>query len=200
MTTPMLNRMHRHTRPADFVSKSRKSEAVAFSRPGGSSFSFSGEFPVMGDQQPVEAMGQRRRNYMASHNTGSYQAIRRDDARRMPPVNKHGVHIMPALVMFMALAVVLGSIFLTHMDERSKVQSAIDQKRIRESQLAVECADINNAISAQSNDMNIRQLAVRIGLINSRGVNVIYLDPPKDAVITMPDSTVIQSLASIWGQ
>ncbi len=200
MTTPMRNYMHRSTRPAAFVSKSRQAEAVSFSRPGSRSFSFSGEFPVMGDQQPVEAMGHRRRNYTAAHNTGSYEAIRRDEARRMPPVNKHGVHVMPALVMFMALAVIMGSIFLTHMDQRSKVQSSINQKEIRAQQLDADCTATNRAIAAQSNDMNIRQEAVRIGLINSGGVNEIYLDPPADAVITMADSTVIQSLASIWGQ
>lgn len=200
MTTLMRNRMHRHTRPADFVSKSRQAEALSFSRPGGRSFSFSGEFPVMGDEQPVEAVGHRRRNYIAARNTGSYDAIRRDEARRMPPVNKHGVHVMPALVMFMALAVVLGSIFLTHLDERSKVQSAINQKQTRMAQLKVECDAITLAIASQSSDMNIRQEAVRIGLISSSGVNEIYLDPPQDAVITIADATVIQSLASIWGQ
>ena len=29
MTTPVRNRMRRHTRPADFVSKSRQAEAMA---------------------------------------------------------------------------------------------------------------------------------------------------------------------------
>ena len=200
MTTPMRNRMHRHTRPADFVSKSCRAEALAFSRPGGRSFSFSGEFPVMGDQQPVEALGQRRRNYTASHNIGSYDAIRRDEARRMPPFNKHGVHVMPALVLFMALAVLLGSVLLVQLDERNRVQAAIDQKQNRVNELTVECAAKELAIATQSNDMNIRVEAVRIGLISSKGVDVLYLDPPQDAVITLADSTAVQSLASIWGQ
>ncbi len=199
MTTPMRNRMRRHTRPADFVSKARQAEAMAFSRPGGCSFSFNGEFPDMADQQPVEAKG-RRRNYTAGHNTGSYSAIRRDDARRMPPVNKHGVHLLPALVILMALVVGLGSILLVQMGERNAIQTAINHKQDRINVLTVECASTERAIASQSNDVNIRQEAVRMGLISSKGVDVQYLDAPQDAVITMAEASVIQSLASIWGQ
>ena len=199
MTTPMRNRMRLHTRPADFVSKSRKAEALAFSRPGGHAFSFNGDFPEMGDQ-PVEATGRRSRSYTSGHNTGSYHAIRQDDARRMPPVNRHGVHVMPALVMLVALFAVLGSILLMHMSERSSIQHAIDQKQDRINVLTVECARTENSIASQSNDVNIRQEAVRLGLISSKGVNVQYLDAPQDAVISMSEQSVIQSLASIWGQ
>ena len=192
MTTPMRNRMRRHTRPADFVSKSRQAEAMAFSRPGGRSFSFTGEFPDMADQQPVEATG-RRRNYTSARTTGSYQAIRQDDTSRMPAINKHGVHILPALVMLVALMVCLGSVLLVHMGERNEVQARINV-------LTVECANTERAIATQSNDVNIRQEAVRMGLISSKGVNVQYLEAPQDAVITMAEASVIQSLASIWGQ
>ena len=199
MTTPMRNRMRRHTRPADFVSKSRQAEAMAFSRPGGRSFSSTGEFPDMADQQPVEATG-RRRNYTSARTTGSYQAIRQDDTSRMPAINKHGVHILPALVMLVALMVCLGSVLLVHMGERNEVQADINRKQDRINVLTVECANTERAIATQSNDVNIRQEAVRMGLISSKGVNVQYLEAPQDAVITMAEASVIQSLASIWGQ
>ncbi len=199
MTTPKRNRMRRHTRPADFVSKARQAEALTFSRPGGCAFSFNGEFPDMADQQPVEAKS-RRRSYTAGHNTGSYEAIRRDEARRMPPVNKHGVHVLPALVMLMALMVGLGSVLLVQMGQRNAVQSAINYKQDRINVLTVACASTERDIASQSNDVNIRQEAVRMGLISSKGVNVMYLDAPEDAVITLADAAGIQSLASIWGQ
>ena len=51
-----------------------------------------------------------------------------------------------------------------------------------------------------ANDMNIRKQAVLLGLISSRGVDVEYLSAPADAVITLPESTTVSSLASIWGQ
>ncbi len=199
MTTPMRSRMRRHTRPADFVSKSRQAEAMSLGRPGGCSFSFTGEFPDMADPQPVEATG-RRRNYMVASQTGGYHAIRQDDARRMPAINKHGVHVMTALVMLMALFVCLGSVLLVQLSERQEVQRAINRKQDRISVLSVACADTQREIAAQSNDVNIRQEAVRLGLISSKGVDVQYLDAPADAVITLPEQMSIQSLASIWGQ
>lgn len=199
MTTPLRNRMRRHTRPADFVSRARQEEALSLCRPGGRSFSFTGEFPDMADPQPVEAR-ERRRCYTSGWHTGSYSAVRRDDAQRMPAINRHGVRLMPALVMLMALSVILGSILLMQMDQLSQAQRAIDRKQDRISVLTAECAQTERAIASQSNDVNIRQEAVRLGLISSKGVSVQYLEAPADAVISMPESTVIQSLAAIWGQ
>ena len=199
MTTPMRNRMRRHTRPADYVSKSCQAEAMSWGRPGSRSFSFTGEFPDMMDQQPVEATG-RRRSYTASSNTGSYHAIRQDETRRMPAINKHGVHFVTALTMLAVVCIILGSVLLVQFDQRSKIMNAINGKQDRISELTVACNITRNSISSQSNDVNIRQEAVRMGLISSRGVDVEYLEGPTDAVITLKDQSVIQSLASIWGQ
>ena len=56
MTTPMRSRMRRQTRPAKYMSRSCQAEPAAWNRPGSCSFSFTGEFPGMADdQQPVEA-------------------------------------------------------------------------------------------------------------------------------------------------
>ena len=199
MTTPMRNHMRRHTRPADFVSKSRQAEAMAFCRPGGRSFSFTGEFPDMQDTQPVEASS-RRRSYVSGSSTGAYHAVRHDDAARMPAVNKYGVHVVPAVAVFMIAAIFLFTLFATKLDERAKVQASIAAKQDRISVLQVECAQTETSIAAQSNDVNIRQEAVRMGLISSKGVAVHYLQAPQDAVITTADQAVVQSLASIWGQ
>lgn len=199
MTTPMRSRMRRHTRPADYVSKSRQAEAVFSGRPGSRSFSFTGEFPDMADQQPVEATS-RRRNYTAGHNTGSYHAIRQDETRRMPAINKYGVHYLTALAMFAVVFAILGSILFTQLGQRSKVLEAIQGREERISELTVKCGDTRDAIKAQSNDVNIRQEAVRMGLISSKGVAVEYLEGPTDAVITLKDQTVVQSFASIWGR
>ncbi|MBE5811447.1 MAG: hypothetical protein E7318_11020 [Clostridiales bacterium] len=198
MTTPMRNRMRRHTRPADFVSKSRQAEAMAFCRPGGRSFSFTGEFPDMQDQQPVEASS-RRRQYTSGSSTGSYHAVRHDDTARTPAVSKYGVRFMPAVVMLAVLAIFLFSIFGVHMDERERISNAIDAKRDRITVLEVQCGQTRDQIATQSNDVNIRQEAVRMGLISSKGVRVNYLQAPTDAVITLTGTNGITALASIWG-
>ncbi len=199
MTTPMRNRMRRHTRPADFVSKSRQAEAMTYGRPGGRSFSFTGEFPDLADQQPVEAKS-RRREYTTGHSTGSYHAIRQDDTARVPAIGRHGVSLMTGVAMFAAAIMVIGLVMGVQLQQRDAVLDDIARKQDRINVLTVECANTERSIASQSNDVNIRQEAVQMGLISARGVNVQYLEAPKDAVITMADQTVVTSLASIWGQ
>lgn len=199
MTTPMRSGMRRHTRPAAFVSKTRRAESMAYGRPGSRSFSFTGEFPDMADQQPVEAYNGRR-NHTAARTAGSYHAVRHDDMNHMPVINKYGVHFVTALAMFAVIFVILGCIVFTQLDERSNVIASIRARQERISELTTQCADTRTKIAAQSNDVNIRQEAVRMGLISSKGVAVQYLQAPQDAVITLKDQTAIQSLASIWGQ
>ncbi len=199
MTTPMRNRMRRQTRPAKYMSRSCQAESASWGRPGGRSFSFTGEFPEMYDTQPVEVKS-RRRTYTAPGNTGIYQAVRQDDTHRMPVINKHGVHVVTAVAMFALLFAVLSGIVGTQLAQRSEVLNAISVKEDRISVLSSECNSTRSAIAAQSNDMNIRQEAVRMGLISSKGVAVEYLEGPKDAVITLKDQNVLQSLAAIWGQ
>lgn len=198
MTTPMRNRMRRCTRPADYVSKARHAEALAAGRPGGCTFSFTGDFPDAYDPQPVEASA-RHRSYTAAGHTGGYHAVRQDDARRMPVINKHGVHGMTALAMLVVMVLLLGGVLLVQMGQRSDILNAIERKNDRVLTLSSECIRVRNDIAAQSNDMNIRKQAVLLGLISSRGVDVEYLSAPDNAVI-LPDSTTISSLASIWGQ
>ncbi len=201
MTTPMRCGMRLQTRPAKYQSKSCQAEAAVWSRPGSCSFSFTGDFPGMADDQPVEATSSRRRNYTAqSRNTGTYRAVRRDETRRMPAVNRHGVQLVPAIGMFLVLLLVLGGFAGAQLIENNAAESAINQKRDRIFALNNDCAQIRSAIAIQSNDMNIRQEAVRMGLISSKGVAVEYLEGPQDAVITLKDQSVVQSLASIWGQ
>lgn len=198
MITPMCSRMRRHTRPAGFVSKSRQAEAMVFGRPGSRTFSFTGEFPDVADQKPVEAPS-RRRNYTASHHTGSYQAVRPDEPHRMPAINKYGVHFMTALTLVFTVAVVLSGFFVARLDERDRVLESIVRREKEIEELTLACSETSNEIKTQSNDVNIRSEARRMGLTSSKGEAVQYLEAPKDAVITLKDQTAIQSIASIWG-
>ena len=78
---------------------------------------------------------------------------------------------------------------------------AVIKKGIEEyiAELTTRCSETRSRIQTRFNDVNIRLQALQMGLISSRGVEVQYLEAPKDAVITMKDQTVIQSFASIWG-
>lgn len=198
MTTPMRNHMRRSTRPAKFVSRSHQAESMAWGRPGNSSFSFSGEFPTMGDQQPVEACSSRR-VYTSSRMTGGYRPVGRDDMQHMPAINKYGVQCGTGLVMLAVLLVVLGGIFMARFDVRGQIIDAIARSQDSINTLETKCTIKQNDIDALADSMNIRKEALRIGLISSRGVQVEYLDAPVNAVITQTDQTAIQALASIWG-
>jgi len=194
----MSRGMRRHTRPADYISKSRQAEAMTWGRPGSRSFSFTGEFPDMMDAQPVEATS-RRRNYMSGNHTGSYHAIRHDDTARMPAINRHGIQVLPAVAILAAIVICLGSVVLCQLGELDAIRTGIARKQVRVDELEVACGVTQWEIASQSNDVNILQEAVRMGLINAKGVSVHYLEAPSDAVITLGDQTAIQSLASIWG-
>ena len=198
MTTPMRTHMRRSTRPAKFVSRSHQAESMAWGRPGNSSFSFSGEFPTMGDQQPVEACSGRR-VYTSSRMTGGYRPVRSEDMQHMPAINKYGVQCGTGLVMLAVLLVVLGGILMARFDMRSQVIATIARNQDTINALETKCTSVQNDIDALADSMNIRKEALRIGLISSRGVQVEYLDAPVNAVITQTDQTAIQALASIWG-
>jgi hypothetical protein len=118
----------------------------------------------------------------------------------MPAINKYGVHVVPAMAALLVVVIFLCSIFAVQLDERAKIKKAIAAKQDRIGVLQVECGRTETAIAAQSNDVNIRQEAVRMGLISSKGVNVTYLEAPQDAVITTADQAVVAALASIWGR
>ena len=97
------------------------------------------------------------------------------------------------------LAIFLFSIFGVQMEERERISDAIEAKRDRITVLEVQCGQTRDQIATQSNDVNIRQEAVRMGLISSKGVRVNYLQAPTDAVITLTGTSGITALASIWG-
>lgn len=191
--------MHRHTRPAAYADKKMKRRAVKASRPGSYGFSFTGEFPEMPDWQPVEATERRRRYAVANGQTGSYQAVGSDGTMRMPAINRYGVRLGPAVAMLVVLAVLLAGFIVFQYAENTRMAKLLSEQVTRMDALAVEANTTLNEITLQSNGVNIRQEAMRIGLVNSRGVAVEYLDVPEDAVFA-PGTNGTQNLASVWGQ
>ncbi|MBQ8201683.1 MAG: hypothetical protein IJZ74_07950 [Clostridia bacterium] len=200
MLNARINRVHRHTRPAAYLDQTRQARQQRSQRPGAHGFSFTGEFPEMMDAQPVVAT-ERRRNYAAAGtDTGAYRAMGNMDAMRLPVFNRYGVQLRTALVMLFVFAAVLGGVWLGAVAEMSSVSKHISAQQLRIDELAVESAKTEKDIAAKSNDVSIRQEAVRLGLISSKGVGVIYLTAPETAVITPAAATTAQSLATIWGQ
>lgn len=198
----MLNRffsgVHRHTRAAKYADP-RMQERARTHRPGAHGFAFTGEFPEMMDTQPVQAT-ERRRNYTADHGPfGEYQTMGRMDTNRDRAVNKYGMRWGAALVSLFAVLMLLLGVTLTSVTQITDMTKQISAQKASISALQNESADRQADIARHSNDVAIRQEAVRLGLISSKGVPVIYLTVPETAIIT-PAAVSAQSVASIAGQ
>ncbi|MGN0794084.1 MAG: hypothetical protein ACI4MG_06365 [Aristaeellaceae bacterium] len=200
MLSAQLMGMHRHTRPAAYADKKMKRRAVNASRPGAYGFSFTGEFPEMSDWQPVEATDRRRRYAMPNGQTGSYQALGRESAAPMRAVNRYGICLRPAIVMLTVLALLLSGLVVYQYAENARIAKLLSEQTQRMDKLAVEANTTLSDIAAQSNGVNIRQEATRIGLKSSRGVAVEYLSVPEDAMFGPGISSGTQDLANIWVQ
>jgi len=199
MMTARSTGMHRHTRPAAYADKKAKRRAVKSSRPGSYGFSFTGEFPEMGDWQPVEATERRRRYAVANGQTGSYQAVGREDAQRIPVINRYGVRLGPAVILLVVLAALLAGFIVMQVAENTRMAKLLNEQVVRMDALAIEANTTLNQITLQSSGVNIRQEASRIGMRSARGVVVEYLNVPEDAVFA-PGNGGTHDLASVWGQ
>lgn len=200
MLSARFNGMHRHTRPAAYADKKMKRQAVKASRPGSYGFSFTGEFPETSGWQPVEATERRRRYAVASGQTGSYQAVGRDGTVRIPVINRYGVRLGPAVIALVVLAALLAGCVVWQFSENTRMGKLLSEQAARMDSLAIEANTTLNEITLQSNGVNIRQEATRIGLMSSRGVVVEYLNVPEDAVFSPGTAGGTQDLAAVWGQ
>ena len=201
MTTLMRSRMRRQTRPAKYMSRSCQAEAATWSRPGSGSFSFTGDFPGMAeDQQPVEATS-RRRNYTApGRSTGAYQAVGREDTRRTPAVCKYGLRYGAAMMAFVLLLGVFAAVIGAELHHQGQLQTAIDAYNEKDVSLKVSCIQVRDDILTESDGVLVRQKALQLGMIDSTGVQVRTLQEPQDADITLAEQALPYTLASIWGQ
>ena len=173
---------------------------VRATRPGSQGFSFTGEFPEMENWRPVEATGHRRDYTRPSVEKSTYRAVGNEDTNRLPIVNRYGVRFGAAMVYFVVLGVLLAGTAIWVSAGNAGVSMRLASQEFRMEELNETSSVTLSEIARRSSGVNIRQEAVRMGLISSKGVNVHYLEAPADAVITLPDQTAIQSLASIWGQ
>lgn len=200
MTTPMRSRMRRQTRPAKYMSRSCQAEAAAWNRPGSCSFSFTGEFPGMADdQQPVEATN-RRRNYTApGRTTGAYRAVGQEDTRRIPVISKYGLRFGAAMLAFVLLGVFAGLIG-NELRQQGQLYTVIEAYNNEEASLKAACSQTRDSILTESDGVLVRQKALLLGMIDSAGVEVRTLQAPLNADITLAEQSLPYTLASIWGQ
>ena len=199
MLNRLNNRRRRHTRPAEFVSRSCREQQLYANRPGGSAFSFSGEFPVMNDLQPVMAH-RSSRCYTGGRTEGVNRPVTGNELRSNPTVCRCGVRTGTAVMLLAALAVCLALVVGSSLSECRRLSNGISTARTSINALTSDCALMKSDIAAQSGDLNIRKEARLMGMVASTGVPVNYLQAPEDADFSFEGDTIILSLANIWGQ
>ncbi len=193
-------RVHRHTRPSAYMDQSRQARQQRAQRPGSSGFSFTGEFPEVIDPTPVEAPSRRRQYTASAVDTGAYQAVGGADTERMPVVSRYGVQFRTAVVMCFAFFVLLGGIWLMDNAETTAAAKRVSMQQQRIQDLSAANADAEKKIAEKADDISIRREAVRLGLINSKGVSVIYLTAPETPDITPAHAASAQMLIASSGQ
>ncbi len=192
-----VNRIHRHLKPARFVSRTCREGQYFASRPGASGFSFTGEFPGADNYQPVERPDARRSYTIPNAQHRNHAAVQQHYG---PAVCKKGVKPSAALVMLAALAVMLSSIWLSSVSDSRLASNMISDHRSAINALSTSCQNLRSDIEYLAGDVNVRLIAGQLGLESARGKTVTYLDLPTDAVITLADSTSILTLANVWAK
>lgn len=197
MMSAIFSGMHRHTRPAAYADKRGAQHSGSF-RPGAQGFTFTGEFPDVLSTRPVDATGQRRRYAAGAGVQGTYQPVGEMDTGRLPAVSRYGVKLVPALALLVITAALMACGVLMVRAEGTKTAKLIAAQESQIQALSQEAGETVNAIALHSNDVNIRQEARRMGMINARSSTVEYLSVPEDAVIGPGTVNGTEDLASVW--
>lgn len=129
-------------------------------------------------------------------------ALGRQDTGRIPPFSRDGVSGVTACVLLVALFFTLGIACLvnrSHVIEASKRVRAMEQ-RIEEITLANE--NLETELATRAASVNVGYEAAQMGMISSKGVNVVYLRAPEAANMTLAGSAGYltgEHLATILG-
>lgn len=200
MLSAWFSGMHCYTRSSKFVNRKKMKQTVKANRPGNQGFSFTGEFPEAEDWTPVEAMG-RRRSYMSPSDVQNARgAVSAQDVGREGICSEHGMRLSVALALLFVFGALLCSVWLSAYSVNAGVSKRLAQQDVRMETLNVEATTIRSEIASRSSGVNVRQEALRIGLKNSRGMDLEYVDVPADAVIDPTSYGLQRDMASVFGR
>ena len=163
------------------------------------------DLPFMDDEPDqmvydAKTMGVERRHTRRSDKY--HPAVGTHDTGRIPSVSRDGLSGMAACVVLVMLISVLGIAWLV---DRSNVIEAGKYTAELESRIE-EITGINegleNQLAHSASEVNIGYEAVQLGMISARGVDVIYLNAPEAANMTLANAKSVlasEHLATILG-
>ncbi len=174
-----------------------------YGRLNGEEMVFSIDLPGMEDggregqtMEPRESFGDLRRA-----TERGVPAVGRFDTGRVNAFNHDGMKATAALV---ALALLTATLAMTYIVARSRLNEAskgIDSARMAIQQVTSRNDDLQRDLAEREADVQVSMKAVKMGMISSRGANMIYLTAPENAVITPADNWFLSGdrLASLAG-
>lgn len=192
-----------HTRPSRFAGK-RRAPLSAQRRGRNEVMSFSVDFlPGWSDERgstaPVYVDQRRERNN--TYQIPVQQPVGDFDTARIRPVSAEGMRASTAVLLLVIMLFALGVTWLTYRSRMIEVGKDIDSDAVRATQLQQQAADMERQIAESTTDISIAEMARDMGMRSSKGVDVVYLTAPENAVcIPANDGTFTGTyLATILG-
>lgn len=200
MLSMYLSGMRRYKRSSRFVDRKKMKQTVRASRPGNRGFSFTGEYPEADSYKVLEPQGMRRHYTQPSSEPVIHATVGSSVTNRVPVISKHGVHWGVALALLTLWVMLLSGVLVYAYSNNSGVSKRLSQQTVRMATLTNDTAALQGAIANRSSGVNVRQEAVRLGLVNSQGMEQRYVSVPEAAVFNPSNYGLRLNTASIFGQ
>lgn len=148
------------------------------------------------DQLPGEEadeQGSASQTYVADHfphlsHSWSQPIVQQvsQDSRRMRPVTREGINRRAGVAVLLAAGVLLLGITAVSYGQISVIGREANNARERIEGIREQCYQVERKIADSATELNITTSAVELGMVSSRGVDVIYLEVPSDATYSNP--------------
>jgi len=204
MMYPLFSPERAHTRPSRFASK-RRVAAHRSAQRRDEVMSFSVDFlPGWSDERGSAApvyVAQRRERTNAYPAVPVQQPVGDFDTARIRPVSAEGMRASTAVLLLAIMLFSLGVTWLTYRSRMIEVGKDISSDVARATALQQQAADLELEIAESTTDVSIAEMARDMGMRSSKGVDVVYLNAPENAVcIPANDGTFTGTyLATILG-
>lgn len=174
-----------HTRPSRFADK-RRAHQSAQRRGQNEVMSFSVDFlPGWSDERGSTApvyVADRRKRTNTYHSVPLQQPVGDFDTARIRPVSAQGMRASTAVLLLVIMLFTLGVTWLTYRSRMIEVGKGINSDVVRTAQLQQQAADMERQIAQSTTDISIAEMARDMGMRSSKGVDVVYLTAPENAV------------------
>lgn len=194
----VLSQERPHTRPARFADKGAGRRHRVQGRDNqGEVMTFSVDFlPGLEDERGSTSPVYVADRYARPQQTWTQplmQPIASYDVERKhaPLISREGMSLRAAVTFLVTLVFVLGLGTGMYWGRVGMKNREVDNKRARIENIREMNYNVEAAIAQSASEVNVAISAVQMGMISARGVNVIYLDAPVDAIYTNPVSGML---------